>query len=128
VCGPDRPPGDGLRVISGPVAGRDDVVASPWEVGPDVPASGGTVRPEIVWAVLDCPSGNALMLVPEMGICMLGRMSARLDAPVEAGRSYVTMGWAIARDGRKCDTGSAILTPAGEPVARARATWIQLRR
>jgi hypothetical protein len=28
VCGPDREPGDGLRVISGPVEGRD-VVASP---------------------------------------------------------------------------------------------------
>jgi hypothetical protein len=127
VCGPDRAAGDGLRVISGPVEGRGDVVASPWEVGEELAGEDGLVAPEIVWAVLDCPSGNAIMLAPEFGVSMLGRLSARLDGPFEPGRTYVALGWPISREGRKFESGSAILTPDGEPVARARGTWIELR-
>jgi hypothetical protein len=47
VCG-TRPEGDGLEIHAGLVAGRDDrLVATTW-IACDV-------RPEIVWAVIDCP-------------------------------------------------------------------------
>jgi hypothetical protein len=127
VCGPERPPGDGLRVIAGAVEGRDDVIASPWEVDSSVPVSDGGVASEIVWAVLDCPGGCSLMLMPEIGVCMLGRMRAEIHEPLFTGRSYVAIGWPVRREGRKIEAGSAILTPEGEPVAVAEALWIELK-
>jgi hypothetical protein len=58
VCGPARRPGDGLRIFPGPVAGRP-LWAAPWAPDPSVASAGGAVRPEVVWAALDCPSGLA---------------------------------------------------------------------
>jgi hypothetical protein len=43
------------------------------------------------------------------------------------GANCVAMGWPIERDGRKLLAGSAIFSAEGEPLARARATWIELR-
>ena len=58
VCGPDRAPGDGLRIFPGPLADRP-LWAAPWTPDPSVTDVGGRVRPEVVWAALDCPSGIA---------------------------------------------------------------------
>jgi len=127
VCGPDRPPGDGLRVIAGAVDGRDDVLASPWEVESSVPVEDGNVASEIVWAVLDCPSGCSLMLKPDVGVCMMGRMRAEIYSPVFTGQNYVAVGWPTGREGRKIEAASAILTPEGEPVAVAESLWIELK-
>lgn len=127
VCGPDRGPGDGLRVISGVVEGRD-VVASPWEADGSLPAEDGALAPEMVWAVLDCPSGHAVMLAGEGPVvAALGRLSARIDAPARAGETYVAVGWPIERDGRKLHSGSALFSASGEAIACARATWIELQ-
>ena len=38
------------------------------------------------------------------------------------------VGWPLARDGRKFEAGPAIFSADGAPLARARATWIELRR
>lgn len=126
VCGPDRDPGDGLRVTAGPVEGRD-VVAAPFAPGPSLPRSDGSIAPETVWSVLDCPSGIAVMLLQDSGRSLLGRMAARLLAPVEMGRTYVAVGWPVAREGRKLDAASALYDDRGEPVAYARARWIEVR-
>jgi hypothetical protein len=56
VCGPARRPGDGLRIFPGPVAGGQ-LLAAPWTPDPSVADADGTVRPEVVWAALDCPAG-----------------------------------------------------------------------
>lgn len=125
VCGPERPAGDGLRVTCGPVEGAD-LVAAPWRTEAWM-ADGARVRPELLWSVLDCPGGIAAMLVPEFGQSVLGRLTARLLAPAEPERDYVAVGWPIERAGRKFEAGSAILDPEGEPIAMARATWIELR-
>jgi hypothetical protein len=127
VCGPDRRTGDGLRVIAGPVEGREDVIASPWEVSRALPVEKGGVSSEMVWSALDCPGGCALVLTPGIGTSVLGRMSARINAPIRPGESYVALGWPIEHDGRKHYTGSAIFNLRGEPLAVARATWIELR-
>jgi hypothetical protein len=46
VCGPDRTPGDGLRLFAGPLARRDAVVfAVPWTPDPSLAALDGFVAP-----------------------------------------------------------------------------------
>jgi hypothetical protein len=127
VCGPGRKPGDGLRVTCGPT-GERRIVAAPWTVDDSLPGGEGTVAPEIAWSVLDCPGGISTMLMPDVGVSVLGRLAARLHRPIEAGTTCVAMGWPIERDGRKLQAGSAIFSAEGELLAEARATWIELKR
>ena len=119
TCGPDR--ADGLGIFPGPVAGRE-LVAAPW-----LPLA-GEIAPELVWAALDCPSGWA---VDEWGRqdVLLGRLAAKLLAPVRGGEPHVVIGWPRGSEGRKRYAGSAIFTANGELVAYSRSTWIvQLSR
>jgi hypothetical protein len=113
TCGPERD--DGLGVFAGPVAGRD-VVASPWTPSENV-------RPEIVWAALDCPSGWAVDDFQREGV-LLGRMAARVGALPAPGKPHVVAGWAVAFDGRKRHAASALWTAEGALLACARSTWI----
>ncbi len=124
VCGSGRQPGDGLRVTCGPVG--DEMVASPWHVDETV-ANDGAVPPEILWSVLDCPGGIAGMLLPDLGLSVLGRLAARIYGRVEVGMTCVAIGWPIGREGRKLEAGSAVFSEDGEVLAHARATWIELR-
>ena len=119
VCGPDRGDGDGLGIFPGPVAGRD-VVASPWLPPED---GGGGVPDEIVWAALDCPSGWAVDEFSREGV-LLGRLAARIVAPVVGGRPHVVVGWPTGADGRKRFAGSAVFTADGGLCAYARSTWL----
>jgi hypothetical protein len=125
VCGPQRERGDGLLLTCGPVAGRE-VVAAPWEVDETLPGSEGRVAPEIMWAALDCPSGLAVLARGAAGVAVLGRLAARITDLAEVGRTYLTIGWALARDGRKLHNASAVLDLEGRPLGWARATWIEL--
>lgn len=125
VCGSGRRPGDGLRVTCGPVG--DEMVASPWHVDETV-SNDGEIPPEIVWSVLDCPGGIAGMLLPDLGLSVLGRIAARVYGRFEAGMTCVAIGWPVGREGRKLEAGSAIFSEDGEVLAHARATWIELKR
>jgi hypothetical protein len=49
VCGPDRPPADGLHILVGPVAGRE-LSADVWYPDEALAGPDGHVRPEFVWA------------------------------------------------------------------------------
>jgi hypothetical protein len=127
VCGPERELGDGMRVICGPVSGRE-LVAAPWQTDDWMAAADGTIHRELVWSALDCPSGLTGTLLPDPpAVSVLGRLTAMLPEPLQAGPTFVAIGWPIERDGRKLHTGSAILGADGEPLAWARATWIELR-
>jgi len=53
VCGPHRQPGDGLRILPGPLAGRD-LSADVWYPDQSLARPDGYLRPEFVWAALDC--------------------------------------------------------------------------
>jgi hypothetical protein len=114
VCGPKRE--DGLGVYAGPVEDRPGLLAAPWTPGEDV-------RPELVWAALDCPSGWAVDDFQREGV-LLGRMAAEVDRLPAPGEPHVVLGWRIGEDGRKRYAGSALLTAGGEVLARARSTWI----
>jgi hypothetical protein len=116
VCGPARD--DGLGVFAGPVA-DDGLVASPWR--PE------QVSPELVWAALDCPGAFAVGIAGR-GEVVLGRLAARVDRLPEPGEQCVVVGWPLGEDGRKLYAGTALYGAVGEPLARARATWIVPRQ
>lgn len=117
TCGPNREPGDGLRVFPGPVEGAVGVVAATWTPTEEA-------GDEITWAVLDCPSGWAHITDGDPAV--LGRMATIIHHPVEVGRDYVVVGAQSGEDGRKRFANSAIFTANGDLVAAARTTWITI--
>lgn len=125
-CGPKRAPGDGLRIFAGPVTGRDDVYAAPWTPNSTLADDDGRVRPEFVWASLDCSGGCRVANPRSTPPVVLGRLAARIDRPVVAGEPHVVTAWPLERDGRKRDAGTALFTADGELCATARALWIEL--
>jgi len=130
VCGTGRQPGDGLRIFPGPVAGRS-LWAAPWTPDPSVVNGSGRVRPEMVWAALDCPSGIAAaeaVGLPEDSAILLGQMTASLAALPAAGDQCRVIAWPDRRDGRKLTAGSALLGPGGQVLAAARAAWLTVPR
>ena len=130
VCGTGRRPGDGLRIFPGPLAGRP-LWAAPWTPDPSVTGAGGRVRPEVVWAALDCPSGiaaaEAAGLARDTAV-LLGRMTASLAVPPRSGDQCLVIAWPGGRDGRKLLAGSALLGPGGKVLAAARAVWLTVPR
>jgi hypothetical protein len=85
----------------------------------------------VVWAALDCPSGiaasEAAFLSPDTAI-LLGQMTASLAELPTAGDQCQVMAWPQRRDGRKLTAGSALLGPAGQVLAAARAVWLTVPR
>jgi len=125
VCGPARGE-DGFEVFAGRVEGRE-LVATPW-TPPDWSAGeDGAVRPEFVWAALDCPTYFASHLEGELSLSFLVRQRAELLQPVRAGAEQVVIAWPIEGDGRKRRAGAAVLSAAGETLARAEALLIEAR-
>ena len=126
VCGPEREPGDGLRIFPGPVEGRE-LYACTWTPEDSLGDGSGSVRPEFVWAALDCPSGIVTDRFGEIGTVLLGRLAVELLEPVPVGETCVLTAWTVAREGRKLDTGSALFDADGDLLASSRARWIELR-
>jgi hypothetical protein len=127
VCGPQRAPGDGLHILVGPLTGRS-VAADAWTPTADLACADGVVRPEFVWAALDCSGGVGSWLADPIAgnPFVLGRMAVTINGPVRAGAPHAVVGWRAAHDGRKVTAGSAIFTAEGGLAGLARATWIQL--
>ncbi len=130
VCGTGRGPGDGLRIFPGPLPDRP-VWAAPWTPDPSVADARAIVRPEVVWAALDCPSGiaagEAAGLAGDTAI-LLGRMTASLAALPAAGDQCQVIAWPNGRDGRKLTAGSALLGPGGAVLAAAITVWLTVPR
>lgn len=126
VCGAGRAEGDGVRLFAGPVAGRD-LVAAPWTPHLAFADADGVVRPELVWAVLDCPTIMALVFqsAPDATERVVtGRLAVIRSGPVRAGEPLVVIGWSAGRQGRAFVTGGAILSPDGTPLALAQHTLV----
>jgi hypothetical protein len=130
VCGPARTAGDGLRVFPGRVAGRA-LWAAPWTPDETVAGTDGRVRPEVVSAALDCPSGigaSDAADVPAGTAVLLGRMAATVDELPRPGDRCTVVAWPLAGDGRKLRAGSALLGPDAEVLAAATTVWIIVAR
>ena len=126
VCGPDRAYPDGLRIFPGQVEGKA-IVAAPWIPDADLAGEDGTLAPELIWAVLDCPTSFGSALLGLTGTSVLARLTAEIAGHVRPGEPHVVNGWPNGRDGRKSEGGSAIFTAGGELLAMSRGLWIELK-
>jgi hypothetical protein len=124
VCGPQRQRGDGLRIFPGVVAGRE-LVAAPWVPDDSLLADGGKVRPEFMWAALDCPGWMATVTYARLAL--LGELTAHVDRCVHVGDPCVVVGWRIGSRGRTHEAGTAVFDVDGDLCGYARATWIEPR-
>ncbi len=129
ACGPDRAPGDGLNIYPGPVPDRPNTVASLWVPHPSLAELGDVVDSGIervgvptTWAALDCVGGWSEDL--EGRPCVLGRMTARVDALPVVGEPHVVVGHKRGMDGRKTFTASTLYDADGRVVATAEHVWI----
>jgi hypothetical protein len=125
ACGPARAPGDGLRIFPGSVAERG-LVAAPWVPDASLVDARGAVRPEFLWAALDCPSGWAAIVASGGPPTVLGELAVHLLGGVRLGEPCVIVGWTLGGEGRKRLSAAALLGEDGSPRALARATWIAL--
>jgi hypothetical protein len=116
--------GDGAVIASARAAVLDVEVPAPVPLDAAVDDD-GHVRPELIWAALDCPSGFAAMA--DGAISILGRMTAEITRRPPVGTPLVVVSWLIDIDGRKQHAASALYDPDGAVVGVARATWIELR-
>lgn len=123
VCGPGRAPGDGWRIFPGPTGeGR---VAASWTPSAEFADKDGFVRPEFVWAALDCPGYFAVQ--EPAGLALLGRIGVVIHQPVPSGGPLIVQGWAISSEGRKHRAGTALHDAQGGLLAAAEQVWISLR-
>jgi hypothetical protein len=117
VCGPQREAGDGYRIFPGAL--RDGMFAATWT--PE------NAEPVQTWAALDCPTSAPVANFGAGPAMVLGRLTARIDRPVEPGRPHAVLSWPIAVDGRKRHAGAALFGEDGSLRAVSRALWIELR-
>jgi hypothetical protein len=123
VCGPARSPGDGLRIFPG--SGADDgLVGAPWIPDRSLAGADGRVRPEFLWAALDCPGFFAAASLGETAL--LGRMAAEVEPAVEPGEPCVVVAWPLSRVGRKLQAGTALYDRDGTLRGRSLQTWITI--
>src|SRR5690606_541563 len=130
VCGPDRAPGDGLRIFCGPVDATDTswsgTVAAPWVPEPYMADADGKVSAEYVWAALDCPTAYASGSPAGFPTILLGRQAVSiLDRPT-AGERCIIAAHRTGRDGRKYLAEASLFNEAGTALAHCRATWIEV--
>ena len=142
VCGPERARADGLRIFAGSLAASGDpasrdqapaepahpvaTVAAPWVPDIALGAPDGKIRPEFMWAALDCPGYFAAR---SDGVPMLlASFTAHVDRRVHVDESCVVVGWRIRGEGRKQEVGTALFDDDGELCAQAHALWIEPRK
>jgi hypothetical protein len=124
VCGPRRDMGDGLRIFPGSVSGTQ-LVAAPWLPRADLADDSGKVRPEFIWAALDCPGYFASIV--ENRVALLGELTVHIDRRVHAEEPCVVIGWRILIEGRKHKVGTALFDGEGERCALGVATWLEAK-
>lgn len=125
VCGPERDPGDGLRVFPGALG--DGRYAAEWRPDDSLGDGAGRIRPECVWAALDCPTSAPVANFGEGPAVVLARLTARVDHPVRVGEPYAIVSWPLDVDGRKRHAAAALFDADGRLLAESRALWIELR-
>jgi hypothetical protein len=125
VCGPERGPGDGMRVFPGRL--RDELFAADWTPGHALDDGSGFVRPEFVWAALDCPTSAPVANFGEGPAMVLARLAARLGCPVQVGEAHAIVSWPLEIDGRKHHAACALFDSQGRLLCASRALWIELR-
>ena len=127
TCGPDREPGDGLRLFMGQT-GADGLLAAAWTPDPGLAEDCEAISVAMVWAALDCPSIWAVGHFPENAFNVLARQRVESVGPVAVGEPAIVTAWPIEHDGRKHTTGAAIHDSGGRLLARAESLLIEVPR
>lgn len=128
TCGPQRTEGDGLRIFPAPIE-RSATVVWRWRSATAHADGDGRVRPEVLWAALDCPGGMAWMhggAQSEPGPLVLGQLSVAIFRRPTIAEELVVSGWQDGSTGRRRHAGTAAWTRDGELIAQGAATWIRL--
>jgi acyl-coenzyme A thioesterase PaaI-like protein len=123
-CGPERAPGDGLRIFPGRL--DDGRVAATWTPDPSVARADGVVQVPVTWAALDCVGGWSSDLDDRPVV--LGSITARVVEAPRVGTPYTLVGTLRDVEGRKTWTASSMFDPDGRLVARAEHLWIVVDR
>jgi hypothetical protein len=103
------------------------MVASPWVPDASLANGDGFIRPEFIWASLDCPGAFAIFSRGPR-VAVLGKMAAKILREVRPGEKCVVIGWNISIEGRKLHAGTALFSGDGSLSALAKATWIDLKK
>jgi hypothetical protein len=122
VCGPQRAPGDGLRLRPGLLLWRDDATACTWTPDASLDGGDGTVPAPVVWAALDCPGGWSVDLAGRPMV--LGTITARVRRRPRVGEACVVTGAALGAQGRRSLTATTLYGDGGEELARAAHIWV----
>ena len=128
VCGPERDPGDGFRIFPAELPGREPLCAADWTPDESVDDGAGRVRPECVWAALDCPTSAPVANFATGPAMVLARLTARLGCPVLVGERHAIVSWPLEVDGRKRHAAAALYDSDGRLLCASRALWIELRQ
>lgn len=130
VCGPDRAPGDGLRIFCGPVdpadTGWSGTVAAPWVPEAYMAGADAEVSAEYLWAALDCPTAYASGSPAGFPTILLGRQAVTILKRPAVGDKCIIAAHQTGRDGRKYLAEASLFNAAGTPLAHCRATWIEV--
>lgn len=127
-CGPDREPGDGLRLFAGPLTAEGAVFACTWAPAAGLADADGRVRDVFVWSALDCPSGAPTGAGASGEAVVLARYVVQIEAAVLAGQPHVLVSRLDGQEGRKSMTSVALYDAEGHRLARGEALWITLSR
>lgn len=122
VCGPKRRIHDGLRIF--PASANGGVHVAAWVPDREFGESQQLLRPEFLWAAMDCPTGFAAGF-PLAGKLVTGRLAVQQLKGIRTGASCLLMSWPLGIEGRK-HFSAACLYQDEELCAVARATWIKI--
>jgi len=123
VCGPQREPGDGLRLSPGRLGDRPSDTAAAWVPDASLRAAynvspgsdSDCIDLAVCWAALDCPGGWSLDLVGRPMV--LGTMTGQVRELPRVGGRYVVVGRALGEQGRKAFTETALYAAAYDEAA-----------
>jgi hypothetical protein len=128
VCGPAREAGDGLRIFPAALPDRDGLYGACWTPSEQDGDGDGSVRPELLWAVLDCPTSAPVANFGQGPPMVLANLAARIGCPVRVGEPHTILSWGLEVDGRKRRAAAALYDSDGILTCASRALWIELRQ
>ena len=128
VCGPEREPGDGMRIFPADISGQRMLFGAGWTPRDQDSDGNGWARPELVWAALDCPTSAPVANFGEGPPMVLASLAARLGCAVRVGEPHTILSWALEVEGRKHRSAAALYDSDGILTCVSRALWIELRQ
>jgi hypothetical protein len=126
VCGPERGPGDGLRIFPGSLEGSGDRLAATWTPDASLADASGIVGPEFIWAALDCPGAFTRYPLAEGIALVLGELAVAQVGLLGADEPCILTAWSLGENGRRRHAGTALFQAEGRLVAKARAVWVEV--